>query len=168
MCSRSKGKRTGENRMIEVLGSSVLAVSSFVVLADQAVKLGIARTMRLGESIPVLPGIFHITYIENPGAAFGMFANQRWVFIVAGILVVLAAGVMYRRIAETGRMVRWGAALLLGGAVGNLIDRVRLGRVIDFFDFRVWPVFNIADIGICVGVACLIYALMNDGEKERE
>lgn len=168
MCSRSKGQRTGENRMIEVLESSVLAVSSFVVLADQAVKLGIARTMRLGESIPVLPGIFHITYIENPGAAFGMFANQRWVFIVAGILVVLAAGVMYRRIAETGRMVRWGAALLLGGAVGNLIDRVRLGRVIDFFDFRVWPVFNIADIGICVGVACLIYALMNDGEKERE
>lgn len=168
MCSRSKGKRTGENRMIEVLESSVLAVSSFVVLADQAVKLGIARTMRLGESIPVLPGIFHITYIENPGAAFGMFANQRWVFIVAGILVVLAAGVMYRRIAETGRMVRWGAALLLGGAVGNLIDRVRLGCVIDFFDFRVWPVFNIADIGICVGVACLIYALMSDGEKGRE
>ena len=154
--------------MREILESSVLAVSSFLVLADQAVKLGITRTMQLGESIPVLPGIFHITYIENPGAAFGMFANQRWVFIVAGILVVLAAGVMYRRIAETGRMVRWGAALLLGGAVGNLIDRVRLGRVIDFFDFRVWPVFNIADIGICVGVACLIYALMNDGEKERE
>ena len=143
---------------------SVLAVSFFLILADQAVKLGIARTMQLGESIPVLQGIFHITYIENPGAAFGMFANQRWVFIVAGIFVVFAAGVMYRRISETGRLVRLGAALLLGGAVGNLIDRIRLGRVIDFLDF----VFNIADIGICVGVACLIYALMRDGEKERE
>ena len=68
----------------------------------------------------------------------------------------------------TGRLVRWGAALLLGGAVGNLIDRIRVGRVIDFLDFRVWPVFNLADIGICVGVACLIYALLRDGEKERE
>ena len=147
---------------------SVLAVSFFLILADQMVKLGITRTMQLGESIPVLSGIFHITYIENPGAAFGMFANQRWIFIVAGILVVLGAGAMYRRLYESGRMVRFGAALLLGGAVGNLIDRIRLGRVIDFLDFRVWPVFNIADIGICVGVACLIYALMRDGEKERE
>ena len=154
--------------MSEVLNSSVLAVSFFLVLADQAVKLGIARTMRLGESIPVLSGIFHITYIENPGAAFGMLANQRWFFIIAGILVILAACVMYRRLSETGRLVRLGAALLLGGAVGNLIDRIRLGRVIDFLDFRVWPVFNIADIGICVGVACLIYTLMRDGEKERE
>ena len=154
--------------MSEVLNSSVLAVSFLLVLADQAVKLGIARTMRLGESIPVLSGIFHITYIENPGAAFGMLANQRWFFIIAGILVILAACVMYRRLSETGRLVRLGAALLLGGAVGNLIDRIRLGRVIDFLDFRVWPVFNIADIGICVGVACLIYALMRDGEKERE
>ena len=154
--------------MSEVLNSSVLAVSLFLVLADQAVKLGIARTMRLGESIPVMSGIFHITYIENPGAAFGMLANQRWFFIIAGILVILAACVMYRRLSETGRLVRLGAALLLGGAVGNLIDRTRLGRVIDFLDFRVWPVFNIADIGICVGVACLIYAIMRDGEKERE
>ncbi len=154
--------------MSEVLNSSVLAVSFFLVLADQAIKIGIARTMQLGESIPLLAGSFHITYIENPGSAFGMFANQRWIFIVAGILVVLAAGVMYRRLSGTGRLVRLGAALLLGGAVGNLIDRIRLGRVIDFLDFRVWPVFNIADIGICVGVACLIYALLHDGEKERE
>ena len=168
VCSRSKGKQKCEKGMSEVLNSSVLAVSFLLVLADQAVKLGIARTMRLGESIPVLSGIFHITYIENPGAAFGMLANQRWFFILAGILVILAACVMYRRLSETGRLVRLGAALLLGGAVGNLIDRIRLGRVIDFLDFRVWPVFNIADIGICVGVACLIYALMRDGEKERE
>lgn len=168
MCWRNKGKQTGAKGMSEVLESSVWAVSCILVLADQAVKLGIVRTMQLGESIPVLQGIFHITYIENPGAAFGMFANQRWMFIIAGIIVVLAAGAMYRRLSGTGRLVRWGSALLLGGAVGNLIDRIRLGRVIDFLDFRVWPVFNIADIGICVGVACLIYALLYDGEKERE
>ena len=143
-----------------------LAISSLLVAADQAVKFFVVSSMRLGESIPVMAGIFHVTYIENPGAAFGMFANQRWAFIVAGVAVILAAVAMYRRLIRESAMVRWGAALLLGGAAGNLIDRVRLGRVIDFLDFRVWPVFNIADIGICVGVACLIYALTRDGEKE--
>ena len=144
-----------------------LAISSLLVAADQAVKFFVVSSMRLGESIPVMAGIFHVTYIENPGAAFGMFANQRWAFIVAGVAVILAAVAMYRRLIRESAMVRWGAALLLGGAAGNLIDRVRLGRVIDFLDFRVWPVFNIADIGICVGVACLIYALTRDGEKEK-
>ena len=144
-----------------------LVISSLLVAADQAVKFFVVSSMRLGESIPVMAGIFHVTYIENPGAAFGMFANQRWAFIVAGVAVILAAVAMYRRLIRESAMVRWGAALLLGGAAGNLIDRVRLGRVIDFLDFRVWPVFNIADIGICVGVACLIYALTRDGEKEK-
>ena len=123
--------------------------------------------MNLGESIPVLSGIFHITYIENPGAAFGMLAEQRWIFIMAGVVVIAAACAMHRHLAKASGMERWGTALLLGGAVGNLIDRVRLGRVIDFFDFRVWPVFNIADIGICVGVGFLIYALLEEEKKER-
>ena len=119
------------------------------------------------QSIPVFAGIFHITYIENPGAAFGLFANQRLVFIVAGILVIAAACLMYRRLMSEKAIIRWGVALLLGGAVGNLIDRLRIGGVIDFLDFRIWPVFNIADIGICVGVALLMYALIYDTEKEK-
>ncbi|MBR1760985.1 MAG: signal peptidase II [Schwartzia sp.] len=153
--------------MSRVFDLPPLVISSLLVAADQAVKFFVVSSMRLGESIPVMAGIFHVTYIENPGAAFGMFANQRWAFIVAGVAVILAAVAMYRRLIRESAMVRWGAALLLGGAAGNLIDRVRLGRVIDFLDFRVWPVFNIADIGICVGVACLIYALTRDGEKEK-
>lgn len=150
-----------------VLELSALSVSCALVLADQAAKLWIARTMELGESIPMLSGIFHITYIENPGAAFGMFAEQRWMFIAAGIAVIAAACAMRRRLDGASKMTRWGAALLLGGAAGNLIDRVRIGRVIDFLDFRVWPVFNIADIGICVGVGCLIYALMREEKRDR-
>ncbi len=124
--------------------------------------------MQIGESIPVWTGVFHITYIENPGAAFGMFANQRWMFVLAGVAVIATACVMHRRISAMRGFARWGAALLMGGAVGNLIDRLRLGSVIDFFDFMIWPVFNIADIGICAGVACLMYALLQDGEKERQ
>ena len=152
--------------MSGIIRLPALAIIIFLVATDQAAKLFVASSMRLGESIPVLAGIFHITYIENPGAAFGMFANQRWAFILAGVAVIAAACAMYRRLERESAMVRWGSALLLGGAAGNLIDRVRLGRVIDFLDFRVWPVFNIADIGICVGVACLIYALLREKEKE--
>ena len=152
-------------------GICSLPVSVIVLLlvaTDQAAKLFVAQTMRLGESIPVLSGIFHITYIENPGAAFGMFADQRWAFIIAGVAVIAVSCAMYRRISDMRGFARWGTALLMGGAVGNLIDRLRLGCVIDFFDFRIWPVFNIADIGICAGVACLMYALLRDGEKEQE
>ena len=143
-----------------------MAIIFFIVSADQAVKYGIVSFMEMGESIPVLPGIFHITYIENPGAAFGMFANQRMIFILAALLVIVAVCAAYRRLMEESRTVRWGVALLLGGAVGNLIDRVRTGRVIDFLDFRIWPVFNIADVGICIGVALLIYTMAFEREKE--
>ncbi len=151
-----------------VLDLSVLAIVFFLILADQAIKFLVVSLMELGESIPVFAGIFHITYIENPGAAFGLFANQRLVFIVAGILVIAAACLMYRRLMSEKAIIRWGGALLLGGAVGNLIDRLRIGGVIDFLDFRIWPVFNIADIGICVGVALLMYALIYDTEKEKQ
>ena len=151
-----------------VLDLSVLAIVFFLILADQAIKFLVVSYMKLGESIPVLAGIFHITYIENPGAAFGLFANQRVMFIVAAALVIAAACLMYRRLMSEKVIVRWGVALLLGGAAGNLIDRVRIGCVLDFLDFRIWPVFNIADIGICIGVALLMYALLFDKEKEKE
>ena len=151
-----------------VLDLSVLAIVFFLILADQAIKFLVVSYMKLGESIPVLAGIFHITYIENPGAAFGLFANQRVIFIVAAALVIAAACLMYRRLMSEKVIVRWGVALLLGGAAGNLIDRVRIGCVIDFLDFRIWPVFNIADIGICIGVALLMYALLFDKEKEKD
>ena len=151
-----------------VLDLSVLAIVFFLILADQAIKFLVVSYMKLGESIPVLAGIFHITYIENPGAAFGLFANQRVIFIVAAALVIAAACLMYRRLMSEKVIVRWGVALLLGGAAGNLIYRVRIGCVIDFLDFRIWPVFNIADIGICIGVALLMYALLFDKEKEKE
>ena len=154
--------------MNAVLDFSVLAIVFFLILVDQAIKFLVVSYMKLGESIPVLAGIFHITYIENPGAAFGLFANQRVIFIVAAALVIAAACLMYRRLMSEKVIVRWGVALLLGGAAGNLIDRVRIGRVIDFLDFRIWPVFNIADIGICIGVALLMYALLYDKEKEKE
>lgn len=140
-------------------------ISLAVLLLDQMVKRLIMSDMPLGMSIPVLPGIFHITYIQNPGAAFGILAQQRWLFIAVGFLFMGAAVVFRRRLRRESRWMQCGVALLLGGAVGNLVDRILWGAVVDFLDFRVWPVFNIADISIVVGVGCMMYALLRQ-EKE--
>lgn len=143
----------------------LLLISLAVLLLDQMVKRLIMSDMPLGMSIPVLPGIFHITYIQNPGAAFGILAQQRWLFIAVGFLFMGAAVVFRRRLRRESRWMQCGVALLLGGAVGNLVDRILWGAVVDFLDFRVWPVFNIADISIVVGVGCMMYALLRQ-EKE--
>lgn len=119
-------------------------------------------------SIQVWPGIFHITYIQNAGAAFGILAEQRWIFIAVSVLLLAAAAFFYPQLRRESAWIRYGAALLVGGAIGNLIDRIWLGQVIDFLDFRVWPVFNIADIGIVVGVGCIMYAMLWKDRKETE
>lgn len=139
-----------------------MAFCLFVVLLvlDQAVKSYISATMVLGESIPVIPGVFHFTYILNPGAAFGMLENQRWFFILAGILIIVAFLYYYPRLRRQVAWFHYGCVALLAGAVGNLIDRIQNGLVVDYLDFRIWPVFNIADIAIVLGVASMIYALM--------
>ena len=143
-------------------------MSIAVIFLDQMVKRLIMSDMTLGMSIPVLPGIFHITYIQNPGAAFGILAEQRWLFIAVGFLFVGAAVSFYRRLRFESRWMQCGTALLLGGAVGNLIDRIRWGEVVDFLDFRIWPVFNIADISIVIGVGCMMYALFRQDKKGAE
>ena len=114
----------------------------------------------LGESLPVIENIFHWTYILNPGAAFGMFEGSRWFFVVIAIGVLVGIWYMKDEINEGGWMMQYGAALFGGGAIGNLIDRARSGLVIDFFDFRIWPVFNVADIAICVGVAMILWKVL--------
>ena len=96
----------------------------------------------------------------NPGAAFGMLEGSRWLFVLIAIGVMAGIWYMRRDIAEYGPWCTYGAALFGGGAVGNLIDRTRQGLVIDFFDFRIWPVFNVADIAICVGVGCIIWSIL--------
>lgn len=131
-----------------------------VVIIDQFSKYIVVENMALGESIPIIENIFHLTYILNPGAAFGMFAHNRLFFI--GIAVVVIGLIIWARkeILASPLEVKAGAGLFLGGAVGNLIDRARQGVVIDFFDFRIWPIFNIADIAICIGVGLIIWNLL--------
>ena len=131
-----------------------------VVLVDQATKHFVVQHFAVGESVPVLENIFHWTFILNRGAAFGMLEGSRWLFVVIALAVI--GGVLYLRkeIEQSGVLACMGAALFTGGAVGNLIDRMLHGVVIDFFDFRIWPIFNVADIAICTGVGLIIWSIL--------
>ncbi|MBR5487740.1 MAG: signal peptidase II [Phascolarctobacterium sp.] len=137
-----------------------LLVALLVIIFDQLTKYYVVSNFYLGESVPVIENIFHWTYILNPGAAFGMFEGSRWFFVVIAIGVLIGIWYMKDEINEGGWMMQYGAALFGGGAIGNLIDRARSGLVIDFFDFRIWPVFNVADIAICVGVAMILWKVL--------
>lgn len=135
-------------------------IALLVVILDQLTKYYVVSNFYLGESVPVIENIFHWTYILNPGAAFGMLEGSRWFFVVIAVAVIGGIWYMKDEINEGGWMMQYGAALFGGGAIGNLIDRTRSGLVIDFFDFRIWPVFNVADIAICVGVAMILWKVL--------
>lgn len=129
------------------------------VLVDQVSKFMVQQTISQGESIPILPPVFYLTYIQNPGAAFGLLAYQTEFFIAVTVVILAAILWAYRRLARGHIWMQMSLGLVAGGAVGNLIDRVRVGKVIDFLDFRIWPVFNFADMAIVVGAALLIWGM---------
>lgn len=145
------------------------SLTGSVIVTDQLSKLHIMQTMRLHESIPVIPNLFSLTYIRNPGAAFGLMAGSsnafRMVFFgLTSVFALVLLGTILYRMPEREWMGRLSVAAILGGAVGNLIDRLRFGEVIDFLDVYIdnyhWPAFNVADSAITVGVIVLIIHFM--------
>ena len=148
-----------------------ISLAMFVILFDQASKLFIQYKMKIGESIPVIKGIFHITYIENPRTSFGLFEYNTQFFVIAVLISVILVILIYKKVIfKKDPFMYIPLTLALGGAVGNLIDRVRIGgRVIDFLDFRIWPVFNFADTAIVCGMLILlVHILFHSPEKEDE
>jgi signal peptidase II len=143
----------------------IMILSAIVVLADLVTKQWVLRSLRYGESRELFP-FFYLTHVHNTGSAFGLFqGNNHALFILAliilGFLFYSARG-LYE---QGGRWGGIGVGLILGGAIGNIIDRVRFGHVIDFLDFRVWPVFNVADSAITVGAISLALGLMLNRER---
>jgi signal peptidase II len=140
-----------------------LAVSAAVVVVDQATKLAVERELALFQSVSVLP-VLEITRLHNTGAAFSFLANeagwQRWLFTALALVVSAALTVWLSRIDRGARVLACAVALILGGAVGNVIDRLRLGHVIDFiyahWQQHYFPAFNVADSCICVGAGLLM------------
>lgn len=136
----------------------LIIIAAIIVIIDQLTKFLVTTNMAEGVGIPIIEGVFHLTFILNPGAAFGILESSRWFFVATAVLV-LAVFFYYRRaLMREPKPVQLGVALFAGGALGNLIDRIRIGLVIDFFDFRVWPIFNVADIAICVGVGLILWS----------
>jgi signal peptidase II len=140
-----------------------------VLVLDQVTKVWVSSALRLHETRPVITGFLSLTLVHNTGAAFGILAGERsplrtWFFL---LISILAAGVvlwLLWRLRPEQKMEATALSLILGGALGNVIDRVRFGRVIDFIDvyFRTyhWPAFNVADAAISVGVFALLWCLI--------
>lgn len=145
---------------------------AIIVIVDQVTKAMILSTMTLHQSIPVINGLFHLTYIRNPGAAFGLFADKGndlriLFFVTVSVIAILFLISLYSKIPEKNFMGRLAIGMVLGGAIGNLIDRIRFGEVVDFLDFFIsshhWPAFNVADSCISTGVVLLMwYFLRHD------
>ena len=153
-----------------------LWISVAIIVLDQVTKLWVVSTMALNETIPVLP-VFSIHRTYNEGAAWSMFANaggmQRWIFSALAAVVSVGLVVWLRRLALSSHaLLIAGLALILGGAIGNLIDRVYLGHVIDFLLFywntAQFPAFNIADSAITVGAGLVILDAIREGQRERQ
>ena len=137
-----------------------------VLVLDQLVKGLIQVSYLPGESTPVIGGIFHITYVLNPGAAFGLLENQTWFFILSAVAISVAFLWHYPRLKKECGFLHYGCVALVAGAMGNLIDRMKTGLVVDFLDFRIWPVFNLADIAIVLGVVSMVYAILFKGRED--
>lgn len=139
-----------------------------VVALDQLVKRIIVANLSLAQSIPVIQDIFHITYIRNTGAAFSLMDGMQWFLVLFPVLLVVAAITFLIIKRKNGHpLLLSSVAMIAGGGVGNLIDRIAYGYVVDFFDFRIFPIFNVADIFVCVGCGLMIlYVLFFDGKKD--
>ena len=147
----------------------LILVSSCVIFADQITKFIIKINLALYDNIIVIENFFNITHILNPGGAFGFFASgslevRRFIFLFLSSVVALFVLWFYKRCAADFIFLSYGLALIFGGAMGNLIDRFRYGKVVDFLDFYIgsahWPAFNIADSAISIGMGILIYHIL--------
>lgn len=157
------GERTNEPAGIFSRRTLTFAATALVVIAlDRLTKqLAVEKLLDSGvRSVPILGEYFKLTYVENRGAAFGVLQDQTVFFVLVGLIVISVIIASYRYIPESSWVLNVCLGLQMGGAVGNLIDRVTVGYVVDFFDLTYWPVFNIADSAICVGVAGLAYSVL--------
>jgi signal peptidase II len=139
-----------------------LFIVAFIVALDQVTKYLAKTYLKPVGSIPLIPNVFHFTYVENRGAAFGILQNQRWLFIV--LTVVISAVIVYYLFTHRQESIVLTIALsmILGGAIGNLIDRLRLGYVVDMLHFVLidYPVFNVADSFVVIGTLLLAYYIL--------
>ena len=142
-----------------------------IIFADQLSKWLVVALLQGKESVYVIPGVLRFTYVENDGAAFGMLDDHRWVFLVLSTIMIIALIFYIVKYKPSSKWVMTSLILIVGGGIGNMIDRILLGYVIDFIDFCAFPnlwrwVFNIADSAVCVGTFMLSVWIIIDTVKE--
>lgn len=161
----------------------LVVLTTLVIVLDQWTKYLVLEHFRHGETLSVISGFFSLTYIKNTGAAFGILATADPAFrvpffVIVPLAALVAIGMIFRKLPPNDLKLSTALSLVIGGAIGNLIDRVQLGFVVDFLDFH-WkykyhfPAFNVADSAICVGVAILMLDLAfqpdeSNGESKGE
>lgn len=144
---------------------SAIFVALAVIAFDQLSKIIILKNFLPGESLAVIKDIFHISLVFNKGIAFGIFSKAEspvfiWITLAAAILILFFLLFRHKHSMNKRKNTQLYLALVLGGAVGNLIDRIRFGYIIDFLDFRIWPVFNLADSAITIGTILLVLQML--------
>ena len=147
----------------------LVVIGGIIVIIDQLTKYFIIQHVPLHDTVPVISGLFNIIHIKNPGGAFGLLANlspnmRAFIFLFISSLAIGLILYFYFKTPTAHTWLAVGFALIFGGAVGNLIDRIRLGVVTDFLDFYIskyhWPAFNVADSAITLGIGIFVYHLL--------
>ena len=137
-----------------------------IFLMDQIVKFYILKYLYLGQEIPIIKNIFSITLVTNKGIAFGLFSNSNFPFVLISIAVLVCMTLVFisfNKDAVSKKAVVWikiAYGLILGGALSNMLDRIRIEEVIDFLDFHIWPGFNIGDSAICIGAGIFVFNIL--------
>lgn len=142
-----------------------------IVVFDQITKILVSTNMNLFDSIEIINGFFNLTYVQNTGAAWSILEGNMVFFYLISVLALVMMVKFYQH-PTTDKLSQWAMTLMIGGTLGNLLDRIRLQYVVDFFDFNIlgydFPVFNIADCFLCLGVAVLMLSFILEGVKKDE
>jgi len=148
----------------------MIILIALIIGLDQVSKFIFNNNLVLNHPNPVIKGVFYLTLVHNRGAAFGILKNQLPVFILTSLFAIILIYISLKRSSARKQLSLsdWALGLILAGAAGNLIDRLLLGYVVDFLDFCIWPVFNVADSAITVGAVLLGWSLLRRGTKVKK
>lgn len=139
-------------------------IAAVVFIIDQLTKLLVIYSMEIYRSMTIIPGALFLTHVRNKGAAFGIFPGQILPLIAIGAVISLIIVYFHSQVPRSDRFIQVSLALILGGSLGNLFDRIFRGAVVDFIDFRFWPAFNIADAAVNIGIALTLWAIIFNKE----
>lgn len=146
----------------------LLCIASLIAILDQLTKWIVVSRLHLHESVPLIQGLFSITRIHNSGIAFGFFPGLPNLFMVITLMSMFVVVYFYVSVKTHTTLLTIGCALILGGAMGNLLDRFRIGYVVDFVNFSFWPAFNVADSAVSIGVVLLLITFFREKEGQTE